>query len=51
MFPTGFSGMIKINVAQWRDDKQGPMQVVSGPVGRRKIHFEAPPAAMLEKAI
>jgi Fic family protein len=49
LFPTGFSGMIKINVAQWRDDKQGPMQVVSGPVGKRKIHFEAPPARMLEK--
>jgi len=51
LFPTGFSGMTKINVAQWRDDKQGPMQVISGPVGRRKIHFEAPPAVMLEKAM
>lgn len=49
LFPTEFSGMIKINVAQWRDDKQGPMQVVSGPVGKRKIHFEAPPARLLEK--
>ena len=41
--------MIKINVAQWRDDKQGAMQIVSGPVRKRKIHFEAPPARMLEK--
>jgi len=41
--------MIKINVAQWRDDRQGAMQVVSGPVGKRKIHFEAPPASMVEK--
>jgi len=49
LFPTGFSGMIKINVAQWRDDRQGAMQVVSGPVGKRKIHFEAPPANMVEK--
>ena len=49
LFPTGFSGMIKINVAKWRDDRQGPMQVVSGPVGKRKIHFEAPPARILEK--
>ena len=51
LFPTGFSGMIKINVAQWRDDRQGAMQVVSGPVGKRKIHFEAPPASMVEKEI
>ena len=49
LFPTGFSGMTKINVAQWRDDKQGPMQIISGPVGKRKIHFEAPPAHMLKK--
>lgn len=49
LFPTGFSGMVKINVAQLRDDKQGAMQVVSGPVNKRKIHFEAPPASMLAK--
>ena len=49
LFPTGFSGMTKINVAQWRDDKQGPMQIISGPVGKRKIHFEALPAHMLKK--
>jgi Fic family protein len=48
LFPTGFSGMVKINVAQWRDDKQGPMQVISGPIGKKKIHFEAPPAHLLE---
>jgi len=48
LFPTGYSGMIKINVARWRDDKQGPMQVVSGPVEKKKVHFEAPPANLLE---
>lgn len=48
LFPTGYSGMVKINVAQWRDDKQGPMQVISGPVGKKKVHFEAPPATLLE---
>jgi len=48
LFPTGYSGMVKINVAQWRDDKQGPMQVISGPVGKKKVHFEAPPATSLE---
>ena len=44
LFPTGRSGMTKILVGCWRDDRDGPMQVVSGPVGREKAHFEAPPA-------
>lgn len=44
LFPTGQSGMTKIQVGKWRDDSSGPMQVVSGPVGREKIHYEAPPA-------
>ena len=47
LFPTGFSGMSKIAVGQWRSDADGPMQVVSGPVGRRRVHFEAPPAETL----
>jgi Fic family protein len=47
LFPTGFSGMSRIVVGQWRSDADGPMQVVSGPVGRRKVHFEAPPAETL----
>jgi Fic family protein len=45
LFPTGRSGLQKIIVANWRDDRSGPMQVVSGPVGRQKVHYEAPPAA------
>lgn len=48
LFPTGYTGMVQINVAKWRDDKQGPMQVVSGPVGKEKVYFEAPPADLLE---
>ena len=44
LFPTGRSGMSKIKVGNWRDDSSGPMQVVSGPIGREKVHFEAPPA-------
>jgi Fic family protein len=36
--------MSKINVGQWRTEESGPMQVVSGPMGREKIHYEAPPA-------
>ena len=47
LFPTGYSGMNKIDVGQWRDDAGGPMQVISGPMGRRKVHFQAPPAEVL----
>ncbi len=49
LFPTGRSGMYKIVVGDWRKAASGPMQVVSGPEGRQKIHFEAPPAALVEK--
>jgi Fic family protein len=45
LFPTGRSGMQRIAVGAWRDDRTGPMQVVSGPVGRERVHYEAPPAA------
>jgi Fic family protein len=44
LFPTGYSGLGKIITGGWRDDAQGPMQVVSGHVGRHKVHFEAPAA-------
>ena len=47
LFPTGYSGLHKIQVASWRDDRSGPMNVVSGPIGREKIHYEAPPAERL----
>jgi Fic family protein len=47
MFPTGRSGMKRITVGAWRDDASGPMQVVSGPIGRERVHYEAPPAARL----
>lgn len=47
LFPTGYSGLSPIRTGDWRDDASGPMQVVSGPVGRRKVHFEAPPAPRL----
>jgi Fic family protein len=48
LFPTGPSGLGKINVAQWRNDASGPMRVVSGPYGREKIHYEAPAADRLD---
>jgi len=44
LFPTGFSGMTKIRVGGYRDHAE-PMQIVSGRVGREKVHFEAPPSA------
>jgi Fic family protein len=47
LFPTGFSGMSRVKVGGWRDDASGAMQVVSGPIGRRRVHFEAPPADRL----
>jgi len=44
LFPTGYSGLHKITVGAWRRDEAGPMQVVSGPIGQEKVHYEAPPA-------
>ena len=41
LFPTGYSGLTKIRVGKWRG--KTTMRVVSGPIGREKIHFEAPP--------
>jgi Fic family protein len=49
LFPTGRSGMSKIRVGVWRDDKSGPMQVVSGAIGKERVHYEAPRAGRLKK--
>ena len=48
LFPTGRSGMRHIKVGGWRTIDAGPMQVVSGPIGREKVHFEAPNADRVE---
>lgn len=48
LFPTGRSGMNRITVGAWRKKEAGAMQVVSGPMGREKVHFEAPEADRLE---
>ena len=45
LFPAGRSSGRKIIVGAWRDDAHGPMQVVSGPVGREKVHYQAPAAS------
>ena len=48
LFPTGRSGMSRITVGAWRTAESGPMRVVSGPMGREKVHYEAPTAERLE---
>ncbi len=47
LFPAGRSGMYKIDTGIYRTDKTGPMQVVSGAMGKEKIHFQAPAAEKL----
>ena len=49
LFPTGRTGMRRITVGAWRTQKSGPMQVVSGPIGREQVHYEAPDADRLKK--
>lgn len=49
LFPTGRSGMAKITVGAWRDDKGGPMEVISGPFGKEQVHYQAPAAARLDE--
>jgi Fic family protein len=49
LFPTGRSGMQRITVGAWRGSNSGPMQVISGPIGRETIHFQAPAAERLEQ--
>jgi len=49
LFPSGRSGMYKITVADWRKDTTGPMQVVSGALGKEKVHFQAPDSILVEK--
>ena len=48
LFPTGRSGMHKITVADWRKDAGGLMQVVSGAMGKEKVHFQAPDSSLVE---
>ena len=51
LFPTGRSGLSEILVGQWRRDTDGPMQVVSGPLGNYRVHYEAPPAERLDSEV
>jgi len=49
LFQTGRSGMYKIVVGDWRKDTTGPMQVISGAMGKERIHFEAVNSEIVEK--
>jgi Fic family protein len=49
LFPTGRSGMRTLRAGAWRDDTAGPMEVVSGPVGKERVHFEAPKAERVDR--
>lgn len=51
LFPTGRSGMRKITVGAWRKPENDPMQVVSGPIGRERVHFAAPAAVKLDAEV
>jgi Fic family protein len=49
LFPTGYGGIHPIRIGAWRDDSKGAMQVISGPISREKVHFEAPAAKRLQQ--
>jgi Fic family protein len=49
LFPTGRSGMSRITVGAWRGVEGGPMQVVSGPIGRERVHYEAPASERMDE--
>jgi Fic family protein len=48
LFPSGWSHLYKITVGDWRNDTTGPMQVVSGPMGKEKVHYQAPSSERIE---
>ncbi|MEI7731279.1 MAG: Fic family protein [Verrucomicrobiota bacterium] len=51
LFPTGRNGLRRITVGAWRPATIGAMQVVSGPIGRERVHFEAPAADRLQHEV
>ena len=51
LFPTGWSGLVRIRVGAFRTDVDGPMQVVSRHGVSERVHFEAPPAERLEPEV
>ena len=51
LFPTGYSGLVKLRVGAWRDDSTGRMQVVSGAYGKERVHYEAMPALGVDSSM
>lgn len=51
LFPTGRSWIDKITVGAWRDDRDGAMPVVSGLIGRERVHYEAPKASRIDSEV
>lgn len=51
LFPTGYSGFQKIAAGKFRNDIGGPMEVVSGSIGRERVHYQAPPADKISHEI
>lgn len=49
LFPTGNSGARKVRAGKYRDDADGPMEVVSGAFSKRRVHFVAPKAQRLAR--
>ena len=49
LFPAGRSAMVRIKTGNWRDDSTGPMQVISGPLGKERVHYEAPSADRIDR--
>ncbi|MFT6814462.1 MAG: Fic family protein [Sphingobacteriales bacterium] len=47
LFPTASIDIHKITVADWRHDSTGPMQVISGALGKEKVHFQAPDSKLV----
>jgi Fic family protein len=47
LFPTGYSGLAEIKAGSYRTDSTGPMQVISGPIGKEKVHYQAPQAHLV----
>ncbi len=51
LFPSGRSALRRIMVGRWRDDRTGPMRVLSAPLGRERVQFQVPEAGRIEQEI
>ena len=51
LFPISTTGTADIRVGCWRDDRNGPMQVISGPIGQETVHYQAVPASQIYEEV